>query len=383
VRTLEPVRTVEVLGPVRVAGAPLTSPTQLILLSVLASAAPEAVPFNRLVDAVWDEPPPSAENSLHSHLARLRRALGPGSVVREGAAYRLALPTDAAQFVALVEDPPPADPAARRRDLTDALALWRGTPFGDCSAHRFLRSSVDALTTARSRAVRELAGLDLADGDPLAAVTTLQGLVATQPLDEESWALLVEALHVSGRRADALRAVQQAFRSLAKVGLEPSGRLRDAEAAVLQSAPALRGRAEVPRPTGRLIGRAELIDTVTALVRSPGWATLVGPGGVGKTRLAIETVGLVDGPVVFCDLTEIDAADIEVTLARAASVPLRPRTWIGPQPGSGCRGPCSCSTAARWRPRASPPSGRVSGGVAPTCGCSRPVGLRSVWRASG
>ena len=86
------------LGPVGVSGVPLTSPTQLLLLSVLAAAKPSAVPLERLVDAVWDAPPPSAENSLHSHLTRLRRALGPGAIVREAGAYRLVSPTDAERF---------------------------------------------------------------------------------------------------------------------------------------------------------------------------------------------------------------------------------------------------------------------------------------------
>ncbi|MGH9049082.1 MAG: BTAD domain-containing putative transcriptional regulator [Acidimicrobiia bacterium] len=324
VRTLEPARMVEVLGPVRVAGAQLTSPTQLTLLSVLAAAVPETVPFHRLIDAVWDDPPRSAENSLHSHLTRLRRILGGGSIVREGTAYRLASPTDAAQFVALVERAASSDPATRQRDLTEALAMWRGTPFGDCSGHRFLRAPVDALTTTYSRAVRELAGLHLVDGDPLAAVAALQGLVATQPLDEENWALLVEALEASGRRAEALRAVQDAIRALAEVGLDPSGRLRDVEAAALRSGPVSRSGADVPRPAGRLVGRAPLVEILTATVGSPGWATLVGPGGVGKTRLAIEALGRAVGPVVFCDLTEADTADVEVTLARAAGVPLQP-----------------------------------------------------------
>lgn len=287
-------------------------------------SGPDAVPFHRLIDALWDDPPPSAENSLHSHLTRLRRSLGSGSIIREGAAYQLVLPTDAAQFVARVEDTTPSDGATRRRHLAEALALWKGTPFGDCSGHRFLRASVDALTTTHCRAVRELAGLDLVDGDPLAAVAALRGLVATHPLDEENWALLVEALHTAGRRADALRAVQDAIRALAEVGLDPSGRLRDVEAAVLRSGPVAGDRADIPRPATRLIGRAALLEILTSTVGSPGWATIVGPGGVGKTRLAIEAVGRAVGPVVFCDLTEADAADVEVTLARSAGVPLQP-----------------------------------------------------------
>lgn len=323
VRTLGAVRTVEVLGPVRVGGAQLTSPTQVVLVCVLAAAAPDAVPFARLIDAVWDDPPDSAENSLHSHLSRLRRTLGPGSIVREGAAYRLASPTDAERFLTVVDEPGDIDPVERRRALSDALDLWRGPPYGDGSDHRFLRASAEALAVAYGRAVREVAALDLSRGDPLAAVTALQSLVQAQPLDETGWALLVEALDASGRRADALRAVQEAVRTLRDVGLEPSNPLRDVEAMVLR-APASRGGADLPRPAGPFVGRTSLVDRVVALIGEPGWVTLVGPGGVGKTRLAVETVGRVDAPVVFCDLTEADPDDVEITVARAAGVPRRP-----------------------------------------------------------
>lgn len=313
---------VEVLGPLRVAGARLTSPTQRTLLAVLAAAAPDAIPVHRLVDAVWDDPPPSAMNSLHSHLTRLRKVVGADSIVREGDAYRLHASTDAAAFLALVDDRQ-STAIDRRRQLHDALSLWRGAAFGEYGEHRFVRPAVAALTARYCGAVRELAAIEIADGDPLAAVSRLRKLVADQPSDEEAWVMLVEALHAGGRRTEALRAVREASQCLADVGLDVTSRLRDAEATVLhadrsQFAP------PIPRAAGPLVGRSEFIERVESSFAQPGWTTLLGPGGVGKTRLAIELASRGDLPVVFADLTEAARADVDATIARFAGVPIRP-----------------------------------------------------------
>ncbi len=310
------------LGPVRVEGAPVTSPTQLLLLAVLAASRPTAVPFHRLIDAVWDDPPPSAENSLHSHLTRLRRALGEGAIVRDDAAYRLCSPTDAHHFDTLVSATS-ATRGERRGRLTEALVAWRGDPFGAYGDHRFVRAAAHGLVTRYCMARRELATLDLADGDLTAAVVALRELVAAHPLDEASWAMLVEALDVSGRRAEALRAVQEATAVLAAVGLEPSVLLCDAEASVLRESRAT-ARRPVPRVHGPLIGRDHELEIVTSAVAKPGWTTLVGAGGAGKTRLALEAVARASVQASFADLTETAVDEVDLTIAQAVGAAPRP-----------------------------------------------------------
>lgn len=178
----------------------MTSPTQRTLLSVLASAAPSSVPFHRLIDAVWEQPPPSAENSLHSHLTRLRKILGAGSIVREGGAYRLCSPTDADRFVGLLADPASTSPGDRRARLTEALSLWRGPPFGQQGQHPFVQAAARALQVRYAGAQRELARLDLDAGHPTDTIARLRRLLDAHPLDEGSWALLVEALAAGGHR---------------------------------------------------------------------------------------------------------------------------------------------------------------------------------------
>ena len=315
------VRRVEVLGPIRVEGAAITSQTQLLVLAVLAAARPTSVPFHRLIDAVWDDPPPSAENSLHSHLTRLRRALGAGAIVRDDAAYRLCSPTDADRFDSLVSSTS-VTRHGRRMQLTEALGTWRGDPFGTHGDHPFVRGAADALVTRYCAARRELANLDLADGDPTAAVVSLRELVDAHPLDEASWAMLVEALDLSGRRAEALRTVQEAGTALAAVGLEPSVHVRDAEAAVLRESRATAGT-PVPRAHGPLIGRARELDIVALATAGPGWTTLVGTGGAGKTRLAVEVASRASVPTSFADLSETTADEVELRIAQAVGTALR------------------------------------------------------------
>src|SRR6185295_6540874 len=56
-----------------------------------------------------------------------------------------------------------------------------------------------------------------------------------------------------------------------------------------RSPPATRSRRSLPNATTSLFGREEAIDEVTGLLQRPGAAlvTLTGPGGIGKTRLAL------------------------------------------------------------------------------------------------
>ncbi|HSP04807.1 MAG TPA: BTAD domain-containing putative transcriptional regulator, partial [Acidimicrobiales bacterium] len=129
---------VQVLGAVAVTvgdeTTTISSPSQRVVLSVLAARADRDVPTDLLVEALWpDAPPRTAVSSLRTYVSRLRGLLGDALVGTPGG-YRLAIDEvdlDLLRFERLLDDAATAPPA-RALDLIDeALAMWRGPPFGD------------------------------------------------------------------------------------------------------------------------------------------------------------------------------------------------------------------------------------------------------------
>ena len=127
----------------------------------------------------------------------------------------------------------------------------------------------------------------------------LEQLVREQPLRERFWAQLMLALHRSGRQGEALRRAA-AFRAVLReeLGLEPSPYVTDLENRILADDPRLRhsvanevsaaagvGRGVVDLPS-RLVGRETDLANLRVVLHTERVVTLVGPGGVGKTRLA-------------------------------------------------------------------------------------------------
>src|SRR5262249_34220295 len=137
-------------------------------------------------------------------------------------------------------------------------------------------------------------------------VAELRDLVASAPLHEGFWRTLMLALFRSGRRSDALAAYGDARRVLLdELGLDPSPETVRLHASILADDPALIGQAATgavassiaikpldPRPAKRartrFVGRQRDVLEVVRLLQSVGSVTISGPGGVGKTRLALE-----------------------------------------------------------------------------------------------
>jgi predicted ATPase/DNA-binding SARP family transcriptional activator len=306
-----------ILGEVRVlrAGAPipLGGPMAQRLLAALLLGAPGAVDRDTLVERLWGEAPPAtATTALQVHVSRLRQALEPDlrggarSAIRTtGHGYALEIDRariDAEQFESLVHDAEElagVEPEQALGDVESARALWRGRPWGALADEVWLRSDVAQIEELRRRADELWGDLQLALGRHELIVDSLARAVEAEPLREHRWEQLMLALYRCGRQADALRAFQDARHTLTEeLGIEPSPALRALEQAVLAQDPSLeapprstpeRPRHNLPAALTSLVGREDDLRVTRKLVEAYRLVTLTGVGGVGKTRLAVQS----------------------------------------------------------------------------------------------
>ncbi|MFC4127015.1 BTAD domain-containing putative transcriptional regulator [Nocardia rhizosphaerae] len=348
-----------VLGPLTVwtdAGAVVGVPGTKVraLLADLLLAAGQPVSADRLVDDIWaDDPPGNPAGTLAAKASQLRRAFedaepgGRDLVVSPPPGYRLATTeVDALRFRALLaEARTRTDPGARIASLTEALGLWRGQAFADFRDAEFARSGIAQLEELRLVAVEELAEARLAEGEYGPVVSDLAPFVAAHPLRERLRAAQLRALYGAGRQAEALDSYEDLRRQLAdELGLDPSPELVDLHRAILgqdpglvvsRPAPVVRRRTtNIRAQRTELIGRAADLAALTAAVDRSRLVSLIGPGGVGKTRLATATAaGLTDRyrhGVWLVELAPLAAATTDVDRVADAVAQV-----IGVRPGAG------------------------------------------------
>ena len=271
---------VELWGP---DGSPVSlgGPRPRALLAVLALNVGRPVPFEQLVDAVYGaEPPSNANHALQSQVSRLRALLPPDTVARHPVGYMLTLDPDeidANRFERLAAEGRQllalGDHANARKALTEALDLWRGP------------APTVRLDDLRLSAVEDRIETDLALGRP--NVAELRQLSEEHPYRERLRGQLMRALAADGRQAEALASFDDARRVLAdEFGADPSAALADAHLAVLRGANPMR---QLPAQLTSFVGRDNEIRQVADALRSARLVTVIGPGGAGKTRLAIES----------------------------------------------------------------------------------------------
>ncbi|NDU75954.1 AfsR/SARP family transcriptional regulator [Actinomadura sp. DSM 109109] len=297
-------------GPVRVPGLKVRA-----LLADLLVHEGRPVPADRLVDDLWgDAPPGNPMGALSAKVSQLRRVLEdaePGAralVESRPAGYLLAAApdrVDARAFEALVERARrAAEPEERAALLAEALGRWRGPALADFRDEEFTRAAVARLEELRLTALEEHAEVRLALGEHGALAGELGGAVEEHPLRERLRAAHMRALYRAGRQKEALDGYERYRVLLAdELGLDPGSELAGLQRAILRQDPALdapgapppRPRSNLPVPPTELIGRDGAVREVRARIGTDRLVTLTGPGGVGKTRLAIETAaGLAD-----------------------------------------------------------------------------------------
>ena len=299
------------LGPLEVVGDGdyallLGAGRRRALLAYLLLHPNEAVPSDRLIDALWGESPPAtAAQMVQNQVSALRRELGAnGRLETHGSAYRLNLAAgerDLDRFETLVRAGRARlelDPTGAAQTLLEALALWRGPALADLAYEPFAQAEIARLEELRWSAFEALADARLALGDHAALVPELERAVVEQPLRERMYAQLMLGLYRSGRQADALAVYRRGRELLVdQIGVEPGTELRAMHAAVLAHDPALELPVALPPELASgsplLAGRAAELDLLrtrlAAARRGHGSVVLVlGPPGIGKTRLAAE-----------------------------------------------------------------------------------------------
>lgn len=305
-----------ILGSVEVRGADgsvhgLDAPRTRALLALLLLDADRVVPSERLIDGLYGQQPPNdASNALQAQVSRLRRKLrdtgSPGVIEFHPAGYRLVVgpdEVDAHRFARLTEAARQAStPDERVALLDEALALWRGPALVDVADEPFAAQQIARLDESRLTAIEDRAEAKLALGK--ADVAELRAEATAHPLRERLRGLLMRALHAAGRNAEALAEFAAVRRALAdELGVDPSPELAELHLALLRAeAPAT---PRIPVSLTGFVGRDVELNRIDGLLASTRLVTVLGPGGAGKTRIALEAVARYPGDVAFVDLSPL------------------------------------------------------------------------------
>lgn len=341
------------LGPVAVIASgrslPLGEAKQRALLAVLLLHPNQVVPVENLINLLWDDPPDTAANALQVYVSRLRRVLteetetgGTRSLlVHESPGYRLTLgpgQLDLQHFEQLVahgrRELAAGNPGQASTALRAALELWHGPPLANVRAP-FVEPERVRLEESRLAAVEARLDAELQLGRASNVLGELEALMVRHPLHERFCAQLMLALYQSGRQHDALLVYKRLSDRLdEEQGAQPGPALQKLYVDILEQADSLevgpvrsrtQNRSSLPIQLTSFVGRTVELSASKRHLLDTRLLTLVGPGGAGKTRLAVELASQLrdsyrDG-VAFVSLATItEQAVLVSTIASALDV---------------------------------------------------------------
>ena len=313
-----------ILGPVGavIGDQPIRlAPKERIVLATLLLRAGKVVPTEALARALWDAaPPPSARNTIQGHVKRLRQLLGPGSgrIVTAAPGYLIEVGPDELDLGRFTELRSRADAALRAgslesagRLLHEALGLWPGEPLSDVPSAYLRRTEAPRLAELRCAALEARIDVDLESGRHDAVITELRALVAEHPFRERLRERLMLALYRGQRQSEALAAYADARRTLrTELGIDPNPELQRLHERILAADPALAAPSspssrhpvprQLPADLNDFAGRSSEVSRLCEALAngaagsqgSTAVAAITGPGGIGKTALAVHVAHL-------------------------------------------------------------------------------------------
>ncbi len=346
------------LGPLEVRAGDdwqgIGAPKWRSVLAVLLIKAGQIVPADVLINEVWgDAPPAKATNLISIYVLRLRRLLGDADstlLVTRAPGYQLRIgaeDSDVQVFESMVHEGRRAlavgDAQSAAARLAEALALWHGSPLADVPPTPLVEAEAERLDELRLDAAELRIRAELACGGHAQVIGELRRLLASHPLREGLWLLLMQALDGAGRHAEALDAYSQARAAISdELGVDPGAELRrfyadmlaqddmlargtedapgsiSAATVMASSGPASpapapaksAGLASVPVPAqlpadvADFTGRDHQVRHMVELLSGAGdngdsgavrIALVAGSGGLGKTSLAVHAAHRVRG----------------------------------------------------------------------------------------
>jgi predicted ATPase/DNA-binding SARP family transcriptional activator len=281
------------------------------LLALLALNAGRVVSAERLIELLWgDEVPPTAANALQVHISALRKVLEPSGppfrwLISDRSSYVLRIKPeqiDCARFEQLVDR---GHQALKRGDvaqsvelLAKAIGQWRGSALADVTGQPWSIGEAKRLEDLRLAAEEDRIEAELALGRNSELIPQLEALISRHPFRERLRGQLMIALYRAGRQAEASDVYQKTREVLVEeLGMEPGIELQQLLKAIVNQDPALGVPSSyrvalrldnLPTSLTSFVGRDREIAAIKSLLAEARLTTVVGPAGVGKTRLVLQ-----------------------------------------------------------------------------------------------
>lgn len=318
--------------------AAVGGPKPRALVTALLLRRGTVVSVDALAAAVWgDDVPPGATSALRAYVSRIRGALDdPARLDFRAGGYLLDVSDDeydAALAESLVGRAREAEPADAVELYDKALALWRGDALAEFADRDFAEAEGARLAELRTTAAEERIDVLISLGRAAELVADLEAAVRRFPTRERPAIQLMQALYAAGRQSDALAGYHALRQRLdEELGVEPSEPARALYLRILDQDPTLTparpAPGNLPRRATSFVGRDAELGALREALGSAPLVTITGPGGVGKSRLALQAAALdreqaPDG-VWLCELAPLcDDSAIGHAVAAALGVKQR------------------------------------------------------------